>query len=75
MRRFYLSGFSKFRATFLGQPIGKIEVMCITIKFICEKALEIASGLDFLASKNVVHGDLAARIGFLHFLPFRFYKA
>ena len=55
----------------LGQPIGKIEVMCITIKFICEKALEIASGLDFLASKNVVHGDLAARIGFPTFcMPF-----
>ena len=52
----------------LGQPIGKIEVMCITVRFICEKALEIASGLEFLAQQNVVHGDLAARIGF----PFDF---
>ena len=44
--------------------------MCITVRFICEKALEIAAGLEFLARQNVVHGDLAARTGFI----FAFYQ-
>ena len=31
------------------------------MKFIVEKAIEIAAGMNYLAEQNVVHGDLAAR--------------
>ncbi|ODN02922.1 Vascular endothelial growth factor receptor 1 [Orchesella cincta] len=37
------------------------NVNCITSKHLLQYAHQIAKGMDFLASKEVIHGDLAAR--------------
>ena len=55
-----LRAFLRFQRN-IGQVNHKLELVCITLKFIIEKAKEVAEGMHFLSTKNIVHGDLAAR--------------